>query len=81
LLVGCEDRLERATGPEQRPALSTTEGDPAPGCPDAPDIVLRQVAPGDELDGNGNGLVCDRNDGTADLPVITTHDDFMAGLE
>lgn len=84
LLLGCNDQLDPAIVPGLGPALSqaaATEGDAALGCPEAPDIRLREVPSDDELDGNRNGLVCDRNDGTAELPVITTHDDFMAGLE
>ena len=84
LLIGCEDQLEPVRGPDRQPGLSessTPAADSAPGCPEAPDIVLRQVPAGDALDGNGNGVVCDRNDGTPNLPVITTHDDFMAGIE
>jgi len=82
LVLGCQDSPQeptRAAAGPVRPALSeATTDDSAPGCPLAFDIALRQVDANHGYDVNGNGYVCDRNDGSPDYPIIVTHDDFMA---
>lgn len=65
------------------PSLSTATTDGSDSavlaaCPYGPSLTLRAVAAGSDFDHNGNGQVCDRNDGTPGMPVITTLDDVVS---
>lgn len=67
----------------QAPSLSTSttggvDAALSAACPYGMFVALRTVPAGADFDHNGNGQVCDRNDGTPEMPMITTLDDMVS---
>jgi hypothetical protein len=78
LLGACEHAasLEPSGRVPVRPVLSVADAANLV-CPPLPFVTARAVEPGTEADLNGNGTVCDRDEGTPGLPQITTTDDIL----
>lgn len=62
--------------PPSRPLLSAADAANLV-CPPLPNVTARSVQRGTDADLNGNGTVCDRDEGLPGRPRLLTTDDIL----